>query len=114
MGPGSTGLPLGLQVAGKAGHDRLVLRVGAALQSATDWHRTSQLAPSPTPPVRSTRAAVEIADEAPVEPTAARSETDAKLRALGFVVPEEDVATIAEQRADVQRTVARLAQAEGS
>jgi len=34
-----TGLPVGLQIVGPRHADALVLRVGQAYQSATDWHR---------------------------------------------------------------------------
>jgi aspartyl-tRNA(Asn)/glutamyl-tRNA(Gln) amidotransferase subunit A len=37
----SAGLPIGLQVVGARHTDALVLRVGQAYQSATDWHRRS-------------------------------------------------------------------------
>ena len=35
----SSGLPLGMQIIGRAFDDARVLRVGHAYQSATDWHR---------------------------------------------------------------------------
>lgn len=38
MGFGSDGLPFGLQIAGRAFEDALVLRVADAYQRATDWH----------------------------------------------------------------------------
>jgi aspartyl-tRNA(Asn)/glutamyl-tRNA(Gln) amidotransferase subunit A len=37
----SAGLPIGLQIVGARHADALVLRVGQAYQSATDWHRRS-------------------------------------------------------------------------
>jgi aspartyl-tRNA(Asn)/glutamyl-tRNA(Gln) amidotransferase subunit A len=39
MGFSSTGLPLSMQVAGKAFDEKTILRVGAAYQQRTDWHR---------------------------------------------------------------------------
>ena len=41
----SAGLPIGLQIVGARHADALVLRVGQAYQSATDWHRRT---PEPT------------------------------------------------------------------
>jgi aspartyl-tRNA(Asn)/glutamyl-tRNA(Gln) amidotransferase subunit A len=35
----TAGLPIGLQIVGARHADALVLRVGQAYQSATDWHR---------------------------------------------------------------------------
>lgn len=39
MGFSDTGLPIGLQVAGKAFDEAMVLRVAHAYETATDWHR---------------------------------------------------------------------------
>ncbi|MGB3427017.1 MAG: amidase, partial [Burkholderiaceae bacterium] len=42
----SNGLPIGMQLLGRPGTDTTVLRIGAAFQRATDWHRrTPDLAP---------------------------------------------------------------------
>ncbi len=38
-GPGSDGLPTGLQIVAAPGRDDLTLRAGHALQQVTDWHR---------------------------------------------------------------------------
>ena len=45
----SAGLPIGLQIVGPRHADALVLRVGQAYESATDWHRK---APAPTSAAR--------------------------------------------------------------
>jgi aspartyl-tRNA(Asn)/glutamyl-tRNA(Gln) amidotransferase subunit A len=39
MGFTGSGLPLGLQIAGRPFDESLVLRAGDAYQQATDWHR---------------------------------------------------------------------------
>jgi aspartyl-tRNA(Asn)/glutamyl-tRNA(Gln) amidotransferase subunit A len=38
MGFGASGLPLGLQIAGPAFHEAVLLRIGDAFQQRTDWH----------------------------------------------------------------------------
>jgi aspartyl-tRNA(Asn)/glutamyl-tRNA(Gln) amidotransferase subunit A len=48
-GSTSAGLPIGLQIVGPRHADALVLRVGQAYESATDWHRK---APAPTSAAR--------------------------------------------------------------
>ena len=51
-GSTSAGLPIGLQIVGPRHADALVLRVGQAYESATDWHRQ---APAPTSAARTRR-----------------------------------------------------------
>ncbi|MFE4499807.1 amidase [Rhodococcus sp. NPDC056743] len=51
-GFGSNGLPLGMQILGRPFGEEMILRIGHAYQSATDWHlRHPTLVDNATPPI---------------------------------------------------------------
>ena len=62
MAPGTGGLPLGLQIAGRRFEDDLVLRAAAAWERAQPWEAPS-LAPAPARPLPAELAAALAAGE---------------------------------------------------
>ena len=62
MAPGSSGLPLGLQIAGRRYEDDLVLRAAAVWERAQPWESPS-LAPAPPRPAPAELAAAAAAGE---------------------------------------------------
>jgi aspartyl-tRNA(Asn)/glutamyl-tRNA(Gln) amidotransferase subunit A len=98
----ATGLPVGLQVVGRAWEESLVLRVGHAYQQATDWHRREP--PLMSFPPDTTAAAPAMTDS---RFDAAWILDYARLHGLSFV-EESDAGAIAASTAPAKKARGQL------
>lgn len=94
----SEGLPVAIQINGKAFHERLLLRIAAAFEAATEHHKARPVVSRTEPPPPKDQFAMPpTADLSTAERRRLEDEVVASLRRFGIPLIEEDLAPLVDE-----------------